>query len=399
MYVGNWGFAPAPKGISIFRYTDEDGSLELLKSVRQDIAAGQMCLDEKRGILYASDECGEREGEIGGGGYVYAFRINRSTGDLELINRQDSLSPEPSYVTQTKSGRYLVVCHCADPFHVTKIVRREDGTFGNEVLFDDTALVLFPIGEDGGVGAPCDVVVTNGNNGLGNSPHSRRNVDPVSNHIQLVEVISRLHAIIASPDGGIFVTLDKGMDRIMTFRIDEERGKIVMLHEYQVDDIASFPRYGAFHPEKPVFYSDNENLAQVNVYRYTSDGELTLLQKIPVLSEDPGLIDGKPAGCQDIIVHPSGHVLYVSISGMNQVSVVALDEDGKGTLVQEISSMGNFPRCVRLSPDNRFLLAGNMASGDIAVYEVAEDGTLTYTARTYEAVSPSAIRFMHEEAR
>ncbi len=394
MYVGNWGFAPAPKGISVFRYRDADGSMKLLRSIRQDIAAGQMCLDEKRGILYASDECGEREGEIGGGGYLYAFRIDRKTGDLSLINRQDSLSPEPSYVTMTASGKYIVICHCADPFHVTKIVKREDGTYGNEVLFDDTALVLFPVLEDGALGGPCDVVITKGNNGLG--PRSQRNVDPVSGHIQLVEVISRLHAVVASPDGKVFVALDKGMDKLYTFRIDEKEGKIIMLKEYQVDEIASFPRYGTFHPTKPVFYADNENLAQVNVYQYNEEGELQPVQKIPVLSKDVGLIDGKPAGCQDIVIHPSGKTLYVSISGMNQISVVSLDEEGKGTLVQEISCEGNFPRCIRIAPDERFILAGNMVSGDIAVYEICGDGTLKYTGKKFEAVSPSAIRFMDE---
>lgn len=75
-YVGNWGFAPAPKGISAFEYDMETGSLELIETIREDIAAGQLYLDDENRILYSVDECGERRGEIGGGGYVLAFRID-----------------------------------------------------------------------------------------------------------------------------------------------------------------------------------------------------------------------------------------------------------------------------------------------------------------------------------
>ena len=33
-----------------------------------------------------------------------------------------------------KSGRYLTACHCADPWHVTRIVKRPDGSFANEIM-------------------------------------------------------------------------------------------------------------------------------------------------------------------------------------------------------------------------------------------------------------------------
>lgn len=396
-YVGNWGFAPAPKGISTFQYDMESGELELIETIRPDIAAGQLSLDAQHQILYAVNECGERRGEIGGGGYVLAFRIDPVSGKLSMLNEQESLSPEPSYITRSRSGKYLVTCHCADPWHVTKIVRTEDGSIRNEVLFDDTAVVLFPILEDGSIGAPCDVLITEGTGGKGQ--HSSRKVDPVTKHIQLVEVISRLHAVIEAPDGSFFVTCDKGMDRLITFRIDEAHGKLIRLSEIPVEEVASFPRYGAFHPTQKVFYANNENLALLNCFRYDENGAMELFDKINLLKEETGLIDGKPVGAQDILVHPDGKVLYVTLCGLNDIIVVGLDEEGRPSLLQQINSEGNLPRGICLSPDRRFLLSGNMVSGDITVFAVEENGTLTYTGKKYPAVSPSAIRMFVTEGQ
>ncbi len=391
-YVGNWGFAPAPKGISSYLYDEETGNLELIETIRPDIAAGQLCLDEENLILYASNECGDREGEIGGGGYIYAFRIDPDTGKLTLINQQDSLCCEPSYLCLTKSKKYLIVCYCADPWHVTKLVRHEDGSIGNEVLFDDTALLLFPIEADGSIGAPCDYMLMEGTGGKGEN--SRHGVDPVTGHIQLVEVISRLHAVYMSPDGSFFITLDKGMDKIITFKVDEEAGRLVMLQEYTVDEVASFPRYGAFHPTKKLFYANNENLALLNTFAYDDDGCLTLVNKLNLYEEDPGLVNGKPVGAQDILCSPDGKTLYVTVCGLNDIIVMSLDEDGIPSLKQHINSEGDLPRGIALSPDGKYLISGNMESNDITVFRVLEDGTLEYTGNKIEAVSPSAIRFL-----
>lgn len=391
-YVGNWGFAPAPKGISIFQYDQESGGLSLLKTIRRDVAAGQLCLDQERNILYAVNECGERRGEIGGGGYILAFRIDPETGDLTLINEKESLVPEPSYLWLDKTRDYLLTCHCADPWHVTKIKKNPDGTYDNEVLFDDTAVVLFRLNPDGSIGEICDALVTPGTGGKG--VNSRKNIDPVTNHIQLVQVISRLHAVIGSPDGELYVACDKGMDKLITFRLDREDGRLQRLGEYEVKEVASFPRYGAFHPTLPVFYCNHENLALLSGFHYDEKtGSLERFCKVDLLEEELGLIDGKPVGAQDILVTPDGHTMYVTLCGINSIVTLSLDQEGIPNLRQSIPSGGNLPRGLALSPDGRYLLSGNMVSGDITTFWIGPDGILEPTGKIYKAVSPSAIRF------
>lgn len=391
LYVGNWGFHPAPKGISRFLYEEETGELKLQETIRPDVAAGQLCLDEERGILYAVNERGDRANEYGGGGSLLAFRIDRETGGLTRISERDSLCPEPSYLCLDGSGKYIMTCHCGDPWHVTRVVRRPDGTLGNEVLFDDAAVVLFRLNEDGSIGDACDSITFPGNRKL--SETSQVNVDPVTGHIQLIEIISRLHAVVISPDREMIVACDKGMDKLYALKLDRENGRLLHTDTFEAK-WSSFPRYGAFHPTLPVFYSNSEYCSDLYAFHYDSvQGKLDLFKQMSVLEKDPGLVEGKPVGAQDILVHPNGRTLYVTLCGINSISVLSLDEQGVPTLVQTVESGGVLPRGITISPDERFLLSGNMVSGDITTFEIREDGTLRPTGKVFPAVSPSAMRF------
>lgn len=389
--VGNWGFVPAPKGITTYEYDAQTGDLKLIETIRQDIPTGQLWLDQSRNMVYAVNECGNRRGEIGGGGSILAFRLDPDTGKLTLANEKDSLSPEPSYICLDKERKHLLVCHCADPGHVTKIRRDKDGNYTNEVLFDDTCLVLFRVNDDGSIGDICDIAITKGTGGKGEN--SQVNVDPVSGHTQLVQVISRLHCIVPSPNGEVYVSCDKGMDRIYTWRVDRDKEKLVQLDCFETKP-KMFPRYAAFHPSLPVLYVNNEFAPILSALFYDRvSGKMTHLCDVPVLSEDVGLVNGKPVGAQDILIAADGKTLYCSLVGVNSIAVLKLDVQGIPKLKQVIACGGEMPRGLQFSPDGRFLFSGNMLSCDITTLEVKADGTLAQTGRKTEAVSPSAIKF------
>ncbi len=392
LYVGNWSFTgSAPKGITLYEYDAETGKMQLVETIDPAIAAGQLALDAEKKILYSNDERGDLPGKIGGGGMVLAYQIGED-GRLTELSRRPSLSPEPSYLCIDQSGKYLAVCHCTDPFHVTKIVKDENGDLVPKVLFDDTALSLFHIEEDGSIGKPSDIAITESCGARATDDQVK--VDPVSGHIQMVRVLSRLHSVVLSPDGNFMLVCDKGMDRVYTFRVDAEKGTLEQLYMWEAPEKACFPRYSVFHPEKKMAYVDNENSASINTFSYDENGVLQREDMVYLLEKDPGLIDGKPAGCQDIVINKAGTMLCCSISGMNMIVVCEINEEGYPRPVQWVPCRGNFPRGLQFSPDERFLLCGNMCSGDITTFAVNEDGTLTDTNQTYEAVSPSALRFL-----
>lgn len=395
--VGNWSFQAKPakgKGITTFEYDPENGRLKLIETIHPEVAAGQLCIDRECGIIYAVDERGERYGEIGGGGYLYSCRIDKTTGKLEDVNHVESLSPEPSYITMDKTGKYLYVSHVTDPFFVTKIVQKDDGSYGNEVVFCDSGLMMFRINDDGSIGPCCDVSLQQGDYGKG--PNSKRCVDPLSGHVQFTEVVSRMHSVVFDPTGEILVVCDKGMDKVYSYGVDREKGKLKHLDTWK-GEVGCFPRYLAFNPVNGLLYVNNEKQAQVSVFRVDPEnGKLTHLKQCPIFPE--GYIQPDAEFCaQDILVHPSGKAMYLTIGGYDVVVEMALDADGMPVPGKVLDACGMQPRCLALAPDGRFMLVGNMVSGDIVTFRVDENGSLTPTGEIYGAVSPSVIRFFGEE--
>lgn len=398
-YVGNWNFnlvdGKYDRGISCYRYDQENGELELIEVYDREVAAGQMYLDNKRALLFVAYEVCSRRGEIGGGGYLRSYRINRENGTLTLLNEIESLCAAPSYIWPTEDGQHILACHCADPFHANKLRKLPDGTWTNEVVMDDSALILVRVNEDGSLGPIVDAYITLSNGRL--TEDSRVLVDPVTNHIQLTRVISRQHAVVGNPDRKLFAVMDKGMDRIYTFKVDLEQEKIMLTDCYQ-DDWGIFPRYGVFHPVLPVLYTNNERACVIHAFRYDEEsGKLAFLQEaetlLPEFKGKEYSVKCRPMGAQDIAIHPNGKALYCTVEGGdNLITVFSLDETGGMKLIQNVDCGGVMPRGICISPDARFLLCGNNTSGDVTTFTIAEDGTLTATGNAFQSVSPSVIK-------
>lgn len=384
--VGQWGYVQTdPMGVSTYRYNPENGDLELIETIREDIVSGQLCVDTQRRVVYVVDEIGHIKGDLGGGGYVHAFRIDPDSGKLIHIGEKRTLSTEPCYLCLDITKKYLLVCHCADPFHVTKIRKLENGSFTSDTVYDDTALVMFRINDDGSLGDVCDVSITNGCGATG--PNSKSYVNPLSGHMMHIQVISRQHSITSNPEGTLFAACDRGMDKVYTYHVDRENGKLIPMHEYS-EDVGCSPRYSAFHPNKPYFYANCEKTPYILGYKYNAkEGTLEKICRVKTITDDIKI----HAGCTDLLMHPNGKYLY-STSMPNTISVLEIAEDGTLTLKQNVNCGGDFPRTICLSPDNRFLFSGNNHSANITSFSVAEDGVLTSTNKVFNAVAPSAIK-------
>ncbi len=394
-YVGNWNFHPADKGISIYKYNPEDGSLDLIENIMPEVCAGQLWLHPEKPILYVVNEKGDLDGKMGGGGYVLAYAIDEKTGKLTLMSNMESLCTEPCYVVVDKSRKHVLVSQHADPFYVTKVVKHGDGSWGNQIIMEDAGLLLIGLNDDGSLGDIEDVYITKSNGGLGRE--GQKLVDPVTGHVQLTRVISRQHSVMPSPSGNIYVVCDKGMDRVYTFGVDDENNELNLLDTY-LDDLGVFPRYSTFHPTKPVFYTNNERKCEIHVFCYDDEtGKMDIMQKVDILTPEyqgkEYAITARPMGAQDILANPNGKVVYCTIEGGdNLIATLKVQDDGTLELVQNIDCEGTMPRGICISPDGRFLLSGNLTSGDVTVFSIGDDGLLSYTGQKYESVSPSAIR-------
>lgn len=367
--VGNWHYIPGPRGYTVYEYEPQTAALKFVEHIYEHIAAGQQVFDARRRIAYVVDEAGDKRGKCGGGGHVLAFRIRADDGHLTCLGEKETLSPAPSYISVDKTGKYAIVVHHTGFSHVTHVIKHTDGTFASETLFDDAAVDLFRINDDGSFGEICDMDVHHGDGDSG--PH----------------MMSHLHCAVADPTGELFLVCDKGLDRIWSYAIDREKGKLKLLSETPVET-GNWPRYGVFHPEINAFYVNHEKTPNINAYHYdTVSGKLELFQTV---SMRQGAQD-QPTEASDILVGPGGKFLYVTDRGSNTIAIFKIQSNGELELLCNVGCGGKNPRGLCVSPDGRFMLVANSDSASITVFQILDDGMLKFYKDNKDDYCPANI--------
>lgn len=383
--VGCWGYdQEAPMGISTYEYEPESGELELIETIRPDIVSGSVIVDPVRKVVFISDEIGHIKGDLGGGGYVRSFRIDPETGRLTLLSEQRTLSPEPCYMCLDSTRDYLLIAHCADPFHVTKLRRQENGSYTSETVYDDTALVMIKIEEDGRLGEICDVAITEGCGATG--PDSRIFTHPVSGHTMMLQVISRQRCVARNENGSLYAVTDRGMDKIYSFRLNRKEEKLERIHDTDVE-IGTSPRFVAFHPSQPYVFMNYEQIPYVDSYKYNcKSGRLTRISHVKSIFE----MDYARSGCSALLLHPNGRILY-NTCYPEMICVFSIMADGELVLKQTVKCGGESPHALCISPDGRFLFSGNNHTHTITSFSINEDGLLASTGKVYDAILPATM--------
>lgn len=369
--VGNWRVNEGEKGLSVYSYNPENARLELIETRFRHVSVGMQFLDEERNLVYLVDERGSDRERDGEGGYVLAVSLDPETGKLTLINEKHTLMPKPACLWMDKSGRYLLVVHHLNDYYASKIIKDEDGRFRSWSEYDDGGVVVFRLNGDGSIGDICDVSLIKGQwNG--------------KNH-----KVPRQHCICADPSGELYVVCDKGLDRLYTYRLDREEGRIIPLSVYQAGE-GTAPRHCIFHPKLPLLYCIYEQRAEVVVFRFQREtGILEPLAAVPLMLE---MTADEDVYAIDAVIHPNGRYLYVSARNMNTISAFEIDESGMLDLKQNIFTEGINPRGMCIAPDGRFLLVAQVAMGEICSFAILSDGTLVPTGRRVGAIRPSNIR-------
>lgn len=388
-YVGNWwesdkGFwvkgGTSTIGICACDYNVETGELTPFAQFHEDICVGMQCIDHERNVLYAADEKLADPAFIrGGGGYVYAFKIDPATGNLTLLNKVPSFGTLTSYVMLDPRGRFLVATNHSCHNFVTKIVKNEaTGEFERKVLFDDATTVLYELNDDGSIGRVCDVYYAMGGGG------------PLEQ-----QTLSHPHSANPAPLGDFFVMCDKGGDLVHTLRIDRENKKLVLCDEPFLTERGMMPRYSAFHPTKPFLYTNNEAQPVLHCFRYTPDGKLDLIGTCPGIAQDIPY-DGTPHTVMqsDLVVSQDGKYLYSLVRKVNVISIYSINQEtGELTMIDCKRLTAQDPHSCCFSPDGRFLLVGAMKSNKVFTYPVLSDGRLGDAVASVDQPSACCMTF------
>ena len=208
------------------------------------------------------------------------------------------------------------------------------------------------------------------------------------------------HWIGVTPGNRFAFVADLGLDKIMMYRFDENKGSLVP-HEpaFAKLDPGAGPRHIAMHPSGRFVYVVNELKSSVTTF---SSAAQKKNQPYLVLKQQVSLLPNNFAGRNDaaeIAVHPNGEFLYASNRGHDSIAVFDIDE-AKGTLteVADVPTGGKEPRHFAIDPTGKYLLAENQLSNNIVVFKIAPaTGGLTPAGQVVEVPSPVNIAFLPED--
>jgi len=291
--------------------------------------------------------------EGGGAGSVGAYAIDADAGDLKFLNQQPSGGAGPCHVSIDHTGRNLLVAN-----------------------YGSGSAAVIPIESDGRLAEP-----------TGSARHEGSSVNPKR------QSGPHAHSINVSPDNRFAFVADLGIDKIMIYRLDAEKGTIAAnTPPYAEVKPGSGPRHFAFHPDGNYAYVINELDCTMTAFAYESaSGALTEIQTITTL---PSGFDGSNT-CAEVRVHPGGKFLYGSNRGHDSIVVYRVDL-GKGTLtfVEHETADIKTPRNFNIDPTGRFCLVANQGSDSVVVFRIdRQTGALEPTGHRIAVPKPVCIRF------
>lgn len=385
VYISRWPEFVGEPGIALLEFNLENGDMKFLENLEEYLQFNCTCLDKENNILYINNEVGMNPDYFkGGGGLIYAYRINPENGRLKQISRVPSCCPCPSYLSMDPTGKYLVCANHSGYYAVTKAVQKEDGTWGMEIIYDDATVNLFELERDGRIGKLVDVAKHTG-------------INP------LFLLHAHPHSAVWDPSGKFFATCDKGEDSVHMYRIDYENKKLVQMGEPYQDEEGSAPRYCAFHPTKPFFFNNHEGNTTITSYRYNDKAELEKIGSVNCIPDDmkmpkaTGFKPGEKPAQQAMVMSADGKYIYDVLNGkgLDGVSVFEINQDdGTLKLIQYLPVNGVWARGIGIAPDGRHLIIVCMDDdGGVMSFKIGDDGKLTPTGARLSIPGAAYVTF------
>lgn len=277
-------------------------------------------------VVYAVHEVPE--------GGASAFRLDaRDPGEdggvlLTSLGRVGTGAGGPCYCSVHEAG-FLLVAH-----------------------FTGGAVSALPLDDDGGLGAPSDVVR---HEGSGPHPEFQTEAHP--------------HAAVPGADGRYVYVPDLGADEVVVYEFDAGDGSLDRAAAVETAPGAG-PRHLTFAPDSDRAYLVNQLDSTVAAYDW--DPGTGGLSERAVVSTLPDGFDGENhAG--EVAVHPSGSPVYASNRGDDSIAVLEVRDDGGLRRRGTRSTRGEWPRHFALTPDGDALVVGNKDTDSVVSFGLDGD--------------------------
>ena len=361
LYVGTYTQGGS-QGIYAYRFDEQTGRLSSLGLASRTENPSFVTVDRSGKLLYAVNEVAKYKGAATGA--VSSFSIDPNSGKLEPINQVASGGADPCYLALDRSGKYLLVAN-----------------------YTGGTVAVIPVAGDGHLSEASSVLKNEGPPG----PVKDRQEGP------------HAHFIEASARNRFAYVADLGLDRILIYQFDAEKGVLTGgrstagARDFFSAKLApgTGPRHIAFSADGKFMYVIGELDSTVTVFRNAENETYRAIQKISALPA--GFAEKNTAA--EIAIHPSGRFLYTSNRGDNSIAVFAIDPtSGRLTLVEHVSSGGQTPRNFAIVPDGSRLVAANQDSGNLVEFTIDKStGRLTSEGEVAKLPSPVCLVFLRTE--
>ena len=188
------------------------------------------------------------------------------------------------------------------------------------------------------------------------------------------------------------IVADKGLDRLLTYRLDPAKATIAAGDPpFSELKAGSGPRHFAFSPDARFGYVCNETASTIAALSVSNRRRGTL-SEIQTISSLPADYQGRNT-VAEITASANGRFVYASNRGHNSIAVFSRDpRKGTLSLVEHVLTGGRTPRSFSIDPTGHYLLAGNQATNNVVVFRIdAKTGRLTPTGVVVPSESPVCI--------
>jgi 6-phosphogluconolactonase (cycloisomerase 2 family) len=351
------------RGIHLFQVDRKSGGLVPAGVYEMGTSPSCLAVSTNGTRLYSANET-DRVGEKKHGS-ISAFAIDPVTGGLALLNTVGSGGAGPTYVSIHPSGKYLLVANY----------------FGGSIA-------VLPILEDGRLGEAVDVQNDSGKIGPTRAVNAPKGSFAFSGHDR-----THAHMIQSDPSGRFVVHCDLGLDQIYVWQIDLGTGKLRPVESHITAlPPGDGPRHFYFHPNKPWFYSIQEEGSTIVLFDFNSaTGKLTERQTISTL---PREFAGSNF-CSEILVSNDGKYVYAGNRLHDSIGIFAIGAAGELSPVANEWTRGNYPRSFHFEPSGRYLYCCNQRADNVTVFEAdPTTGKLRFTNQYTPVGNPSIIVFL-----
>jgi 6-phosphogluconolactonase len=320
--IGGYDYGSNSYPLTTYDLDPESGALTERGSVDAGANPSYLALAPSGTELYVANEI---DSEFGG---LTALSI-AADGTLSVLNHQSGSDGGFTYVAVDPSGSFA---------------------FG--AAYNGGSVSVFPIQADGSLGAE----VTNRD--FGNQSNS--------------------HCVGFDPAGRFAFVPNKGNNEIAQLILGSD-GSLSDNSPATVNTApGAGPRHIAIHPNGGLAFLIAELDSTMTPYQISPEGTLTPGTSLSTRAGTGGQNTGA-----HVELSPDGHFVYGSNRGDNDIVVFAADQtSGELTLIENESSRGSTPRDFDIDPYGRVLVVANQDSNDLAVFAIANDGSLEPLGQT-----------------